>query len=69
MLGTAWGALYNVMVRGVVVLPDELEAATMYVAVMGGGGTIVEEGAEGVPVTTPVLVLRLRPPGRAGLTL
>jgi hypothetical protein len=37
--------------------------------VEGGGGTIVEGTAAGVPLTIPVLGSTLRPSGRSGLTL
>jgi len=49
------------MLRDAVALPAELDAVTAYVAV---GVTAV-----GVPLMIPVVVLRLRPAGRAGLTL
>ena len=50
-------------------MPVALVAVTVYVAVEGGGGTIVEGTAAGVPVTMPVLESMLRPDGRSGLTL
>ena len=41
----------------------------MKVAVVGGGGTIVEATAAGDPLTIPVLGSRIRPVGRSGFTL
>jgi hypothetical protein len=49
------------MVRVAVVLPAELEAVTVKLA--------VAVTAVGVPLMMPVLVLTLSPAGRAGLTL
>jgi hypothetical protein len=48
------------MLRDAVVLPAELEAVTMKLA--------VAVTAVGVPLITPVSALRVKPAGRAGLT-
>jgi hypothetical protein len=49
------------MLRDAMVLPPELEAVTVKLA--------VALTAVGVPLITPVLGLRFTPAGRAGLTL
>ena len=56
----AIGVAFTVMLRPTVVLPPVLVAVTVYVAVAAT--------AVGVPLMTPVEVLRLRPAGSAGET-